>query len=549
MKIDRICIFWTLVMIFLFGSINVFAVVEEAKCPNDKYYKFQEGIRFEDFHPEKIAYAPGEEVILSYVLQNRMDIPIVEGKIRVQVLYDDANEREQIVDEFFFKKEINLMPGDIVEQEIKWSIPKNAKEGRYRVKIYFIVGEMFNLAGLSFIPYGGIGPGVPGYSTYFDVKNPSKQSRIYFSKEETKVNNAKYDFSAYLIARNSEPLKIETKLVNEGPEKEVLIELKTYEWDDLTDKPIDSYTVKKKILLPENGEEKITYELPALQPATYEIKFIATSGEEKSILKLRIPIYGTNGRFIYLSMEKFPITANEENALFFCLSNSITCPETFNGKGTIEILDSNGNSIFKENFGPFEVGGAPIGGKVKFIPSKSYENVILKATLSDDTGKVHDTVKLSYDYSKFQFVPSKLDLSLTKDKFMPGEKLTYALKLSDMNGGSLSGDILLYVLDSEGDVIYIEEKKLVGFFSDSIQLPEKSGVYTLSVKEKNRGLDVEKHFEIIEKAVVTTSIPVETTPLQGEVKEKGDYSLIVMLGAMILVFIVLIFLKFRGGRK
>jgi len=94
------------------------ASVEEADC--FEYYKFQDGLVFDDLHSDKYLYPVGEDVIFSYNIINRMDSPVVEGKVRYQIFYDDSREGEQIIDESFASKDINLMPGDNTAQTITW---------------------------------------------------------------------------------------------------------------------------------------------------------------------------------------------------------------------------------------------------------------------------------------------------------------------------------------------------------------------------------------------------------------------------------------------
>jgi len=154
------------------------ASVEEADC--FEYYKFQDGLVFDDLHSDKYLYPVGEDVIFSYNIINRMDSPVVEGKVRYQIFYDDSREGEQIIDESFASKDINLMPGDNTAQTITWGVPVTAKPGRYILKVYFISGKYFNLAGLSFNPYGP--PGVPGAMATFEVSNSLPGYRIYFQR-------------------------------------------------------------------------------------------------------------------------------------------------------------------------------------------------------------------------------------------------------------------------------------------------------------------------------------------------------------------------------
>jgi hypothetical protein len=55
---------------------------EDADC--FEYYKFQNGLLFDDLHSERYLHSVGEEAIFSYNLVNNMGSPVVQGKVRFQ---------------------------------------------------------------------------------------------------------------------------------------------------------------------------------------------------------------------------------------------------------------------------------------------------------------------------------------------------------------------------------------------------------------------------------------------------------------------------------
>lgn len=536
-----------LAMFFVLGSHPALALVEDVDC--FEHYKFQDGLLFDDINPMKYSYKPADDVFISYDLLSLMDSPIVEGKVRVQVLYDDPSEGEQILDEFIAYEDVNLMPKDRIKQEFRWRIPTTAKSGRYVVKTYFIVGKSFNLAGLSFVPYGlpGVLGGVPGGMTFFEVKNTYPGSRIYFSKEETYVNDEKYPFGAFLSSRESEPLTIKTKLVNEGPAKQVHLSLNVYEWDDVTDEPIEDYTVEKDISLEANGVEDVTFSLPELESATYQLKFMANYSDGKSILKLRIPVSGAKGRFIYLGMDRFPLIKNEETTVFFCLSNSADYLTTFTGRGTVELTDDAGNSILKENIEPFEVIPKPMGKKLQFTPKREITDATLRIDLYDDEGNFMDEIQLKYSYSKFPNIASDLDLEIDKTEYKAEETLTYTLTYRDDKGRPLSGKILLYVLDPNGVIVYmISDKEIGGSLTGNVKLPEKKGSYKIIALELTHEMRSEALFTVKETLVTTaptTSAEVTTSIAETE-EPKADYLLLIAV-VIIIILVIAVFLRRR----
>ena len=517
--------------------------LEDVDC--FKYYEFQTGLIFDDLMTEKVSYSPGDDVDVSYNLFSQMESPIVEGSVRVQIFYNDPVRGEQMIDEFFTGRDINLRHKDVVGKKFTWTVPKGAKAGEYTIKTYFVVGGFFNLAGLSMLPYGP--PGVPGDMTSFTVGS-STTSRIYFSKGDTYVNNKKYEFGAPVGVLESKPLTIKTKLINEGPAKQVNIKLRIYGWDDLTEEPLDQHTVEKTISLEANGAGDITYELPTLASATYEIKFIAESSEEKSILKLRIPISGANGRFIYAGIDKFPLTKDQETTLFICYSNSADYSSVFNGKGTLEILDEEGNSVFKENYGPFEVlATPPQGKKVSFKPTKNLNYIVLKADMYDDKGNLHDQVSLVYDYSRFANVPANIGVELSGDRINSGESISYTVSYNDDLGMPLKGKFLVYLIDPDGKIIHtVSDKDISGSFKGDIGVSGKSGQYKLTVRELTHDLKAEGSFTVGGEVIATTTLPkTATTTPPDEEQEGTNYWLV----GLILIIVIIAILWMSKTKK
>ncbi|MEA3343592.1 MAG: hypothetical protein U9Q92_05470 [archaeon] len=512
--------------------------IEDIDC--FQYYDFQNGLLFDDLRAEKVSYTPGDEVIVSYYLLNRMESPIVEGFVRAQIFYNDPEEGDQMIDEFFVSKDISMESQDEIEQEFRWTVPAGAKSGEYFIKTYFLVGDFFNLAGLSFLPYGP--PGVPGEQTTFNVENPVV-SRLYFSKENTYINDGKYEFGAPTINFTyavTDPITIKTQIANEGDPKQTDVELEIYEWDDLTEKPMAEYTVKKTISLSSDRMEHITYELPPLDVGAYLAKFTAKSGDETSILKLRFSVAGAKGRFSYLGLDKFPLIKDQKTTIFFCLSNSADYFTDFAGTGTIEILDENGNSIFKETYGPIDIIPDPMGEKQEFTPTQTHTKLTLKIDLYDDQGKFMDKVSLVYDYSKFPMILPTFDLQLNSDSFKQGETLSYTLKYEDEFEKPLDGEILLYLTNPEGNIIYtVSDKEIHGSLTGNVKLPWGAGQYKLAARELTHNIKKEKTFSLAEPAPgIGTGKKAPATPADEKGFNWWLAGIIIIIAAAVILKVV-----------
>lgn len=546
------------VFLLLFAP-GCYASVEVVDC--FEYYKFQNGLLFDDLSSEKYLHSVGEDALFSYDLVNKMGSPVVDGMVRFQIFYQDSKEGEQIIEESTAHKNINLMPGDTVPQTIRWTVPATAKPGKYSMKVYFLSGDGFNLAGLSFNPYGP--PGVPGAMTSFEVANPMPGYRIYFSKDVTYVNKVKYPFASYLSGR-SEPLEIKTSLVNEGPDDRIQLNMTIYEWDDVSEKPIPGYSMENEIDISADTSLDLSYSLPALEPGTYSVRFAASSKNGKSIMKLRIPISGAKGRLSYMGVDRFPLVKGEPALLFYCLSNSADYRTKFNATGTIELIDGDGSTIVKDSY-DLEVTPSPVGRKLRFVPGKDVTNATLKITLYDANGKLMDEKVLKYDYSSFLKVSAKLELETDKRQYLQGEKIPYSISYSDENDRPLLGRVLLYVIDAKGKVVsLIKSREVSGTFHGLLEIPSETGEYGFIIREISRDLKAETSFSVLSQydttqATTTTSPTTQpeeseetqpTTTLSSAPNQKGsdlqDYA---FPAAAILVAALILFAALRRGRK
>jgi len=433
------------------------------------YYEFQNGILFDNLHVDKASYSAGDDVIISYDLISKMKAPIVEGKVRIQIFYNHPTQGEQMIDEFYAAKNINLFENDMLPEEHKWTLPKDAKPGEYVVKTYFIVDETFNLAGISFLPYGP--PGVPGAQTKFSVAG-SSGSMIYFDKGETFINDKQYGFGQPAESTEPSTINITTNLVNEGPERDIVVYIKTYRWDDATEKNLlSAYTKKETYHLGSNEKEKIVYNLPKLKSDSYLIRLEAVSGEDKTIMKLRLPVSGVKGRFQYLGLTNFPLT-KETNTLFFCFSNGADYTSSFNGKIKIEVFDKDDNVIFDETSDDMLITSSPTGAIVNFTPDNEYYYVKLRATLMDDQGNVMDKKEIVYDYSAFANINKNFFIELDKSNYREGEKVRYTVHYEDDYNNPLTGNVIIYLLDEKGKIVEMTEpREMTGALSGVLKLP------------------------------------------------------------------------------
>ena len=480
----------SMMVYLMFMGTSAFAASESIDC--FEYYKFQSGLEFNDLHAEKVSYAPGDDVRVFYNLLSHMDVPIVEGKVRVQVFYDGDDAREEMIDEFFDAGDVSLYPDEKVPLYFKWTVPENAKAGKYTVKMYFVVGATFNLCGISMLPYGP--PGVPGEMTSFEVVNTGAESRIYFDKDSTTLNDRKYTFGTFSPTFDAPAtVSIKAKVVNEGAlKKQVTLKMNIYEWDDLTDRPMVAHTQEKKVLVAPGASVDVAYEVPALVTGAYEVKFVATSASENAVLKMRFAVSGAKGGIGYLGIDKFPFEAGDEVTVFSCVSNTADYSSTFLGHGTVEIMDKNGRTVFTDTLEEMAIVADPMGVKWTFSPTESLNYLKLRMRLYDADNKVVNEAMLIYDYSKFRDVPKVFNVEAGKGRYEQGDALSYIVSFKDERGKNLRGDVVAYIVAPDGKIIHrVKDVRIDGVFENSIKLHGDEGTYKIVAREVNHDLFAE----------------------------------------------------------
>src|SRR3989344_9390685 len=97
-------------LIFAFSILllipSAYAAFEATECFD--YYKFGNGLSFDSFRTLRETYSPGEDLVLTYDLRSSMESPIVDGKVKIQILHESGGN-QYIVDEFFPEKDANML--------------------------------------------------------------------------------------------------------------------------------------------------------------------------------------------------------------------------------------------------------------------------------------------------------------------------------------------------------------------------------------------------------------------------------------------------------
>ncbi len=543
-----------LVLLFFLAFLgqSTCATMENADC--FKYYEYQTGAIFKDLSTDKTQYSPGGEVTVSYNLLAQMKAPIAQGTIRASLFYADPSDGDQLIEEYVMEKDVNLMKADSYKDRFKLKLPSGAKPGTYRIKTYFVVGQSFNLAGLSIMPYGA-----PAELTSFSVLQGPQTSSIHYSKADTYVNGEKYDFEAPTKIFLNDTIEVKTSLVNEGKSKTATVTIKTYDWDDLSGKELTGYAMEKTVTLPENGAADISYKLTSLTPGVYQIRLSAESGDEKSIMKIRVPVSGPEGRLIYLGVDRFPIKKGEQTTVFVCYSTSTDYSTVFNGSVGVELVDGQGNKLASEDSGLMAISPTPPQGKTfTFTPAEDVNIVTVKGSLYDANNNLQDHEEITYDYSKYNNVKAQLTVKPEKQEVKAGGEVAYTVSYSDDKDTPLTGKLLVYITDKDDKIVQtVKDVVLSGQYTGKYVAGDKEGTYTITARELTHDKLATASFTVqktIQETTTTAAEPPTTqettqTTAPATVQDRGYQGLSIIAGVVLLLAAALLLILQRRSKK
>lgn len=518
------------------------AIVEDVSCGEN--YNF-DTLKFPDFYPEKAAYSQNDTVKVTYTLSNEFNAPLVQGDVKVLVMYRgttdvDRIEDDDIIDDIIVQKGVNLQAGDKYTGSFEWKIPLYAKPGVYAMNAYFPVKKKFNIAGLTFMT------SVPAATTSFEVKGGSYE-QILLDKNATSFNGEKYLFrSPTPEAGPGSPVFITSKLLNPG-KKNVDVTYELYKWDDLETK-LDSYSKTETL----SDSKDLAYPLGNLPAGVYVARITASSGDMKSILKVRFYVKGALGRFIWVGLGSFPLMNADASKIGFCLSNSAVEPGDstvqFNVSGTITLLDEAGNKILEEKYAaPLT---ADISGKmINFTAGKQLTKATLKADMYDGQGNLMDSVEIPYEYAKFLNIDKKFTITAPDTV---KDSLSYTVSYTDKYQDPISGKAVVYLISPSGRIVALKEDNISGNMGGVFSLAGmEDGTYTLKAVENVEHLADAKTITISSTAQepVTTTIAQNnpTTTHAGSSAEKNPDNTLLIAAVLIIVLAALIYVLF--GKK
>lgn len=360
---------------------------QEVSCFD--YYEFQ-SIKV-SIGADKSEFVPGDTVKFSGSIINSNLYPIVDGYLFARVVKENPSHKVNghlIVDEFFAAEKFIVDADSSKKVSFNWRVPAGLSKGSYKVMFSFTAGKRFNLAGLAFTNE------VVASTADFKV-NSVNESSVFFDRAATKVNDVAYfhiaDDSSY---EPGKPIVITQPIKNTYKEnKNVKIRYELYYWDGLDDQDKIKSTTEE-VQIPASSFRTLTYTIDKVEAPIYYLRITATSGDDESIVNVRLVSPLERPRINFPTVTNFPLKAGEKAGLFVCFHNG----SDVSGKGNVvvSLSDKDGNELSKINY------SGDISSKMKafvkeFTAAKDYTYLKLKAEVYDSKNALVEKYETAYD--------------------------------------------------------------------------------------------------------------------------------------------------------
>ncbi len=363
------------------------------------YYHFQ-SVQV-SLETNKNVYKPGEIIKFSGDLINENDYPVFDGYVFVRVSRKNKNYTEEgnyIIDEFIPLKHIVLDANQEKKVAFNWKVPQGLAGGEYQTDFFFSVGKKFNLGGLPFS-----NEVIIGFSE-FSVNSPNK-SYISFDRSATKVNGEKYHhIGNWPVVDPGTKVTITQPLLNTFNEnKTVDINYDLYYWDSLNEKDKIKSTKEAKTI-PANSSIQLKYVIPKVERSVYYLRIAAKSGDQKSIVNIRVVSPIESPRINYPAITKFPLKKGDKFTLFSCFHNT----SGLNTKGHIivSLFDKAGKEVGRMDYNG-KISSAMMADKTDLTAQKDYNYLKLTAKLYDRDNKLVDSYESIYDCKPLHKCPAE----------------------------------------------------------------------------------------------------------------------------------------------
>ncbi len=506
-------------IIFLIALQPAFAL---QPTPCFDYYRYGE-LKFDWFHPEKITYDAGEQLIGKVELKNTLPYPIAQGNIKIFVLYRgekdiDTIYGDEIVDEFFLPEQVNLRPGETYKAGFSWDISDDMKPGVYALNAYLMETTNFNLAGLAFTT------STPAATSTFAIKNSGQYVVTGLDKPSIAINGKKYAERTFVpFFEKGSTITITAAMAGDadGLEKEL------YAWDDNSGSLITSESQENI-----RKGQQVSFALSGLKEGAYLAKFTSIRDGSASIQLVRFAIPGNVPRIQHTGLDRFPLKKGEKATIHLCATNSAGQagdPRQIDISIGISVKDKGGKSLFTDSYAG-KISSDVHGFTAEFTALSDVCFASVEASIASDASS-QETTQV-YDSSEFNS-GQKSDIQLTGG--VSGGKLAYRATATGAGGCPAGGELLYYVIDEKGNVVKWA-KNAAGPSDEMDTTGLLPGRYTLKATDEKTGAKAEMPFVVVAE---------ELKP-----PKEDNTMLLILIGALaVIAFAAMIFMTVRKKEK
>ena len=323
----------------------------------------------------------GTKVDFKGDIRNTGTSPVVEGKLLVKITKSDASG-QYTVDSFIAKDNVSINASTSVPVDFSWNIPAYALSGIYQVTASFVVGNGFNLNGVS--PMDG--------TVSFEVVGEQK-SDVSFDQSKTKINN-QAENTPFAILNKSESANITFTLTNKTKTlQRIPVSFNLYKWDDQSQSNLLK-SEEKAYLVNGSSSMQVTYSVTDTSHAVSQLVAVSSYQDQKSEAQVRLIRNGVSEAKVGLSsITTYPVEKDKENTITTCIN--VANYGTDSGKIVTKVYDFMGSLIYQnQQEGVFN--NLMQGITTKFTPQEAYKDLTVETQIYDKSGTLLDDSKTTY---------------------------------------------------------------------------------------------------------------------------------------------------------
>lgn len=392
---------WSLGILILFAPYFLFAqeegeeqeVATHSTCFN--YYRL-DSVRA-DIKSSAQEYKSGDAVTFSGTLVNGNEYPLVGGKLTARVfLRNDATfvagHGNELIDQMVIEENMSLGENESRPISFEWTIPTTARGGEYYVSYFFSANNGYNVTGISL----NDDTVSDGKTTSFTVIGTPDLKVSSFLKSEVTLNDQPYysekepqNFTA------DQSVTAKVKLKNPSAKVKILpVQWNQYDWDASREE--NRKNTKTELITLQPGETKeLAYQaLPTASSVVYVTVFTKDE-DSKSFINIHYLRDGVmKSRLVFPGLAKFPLTAEQESAMFAC-AQTYGAQEVEDNILTLTLRDRLDQVIAQYRY-EGTITDRTSGFVNNFIPKENYDFVKLEASLTQGNNEI-ERAEIIYD--------------------------------------------------------------------------------------------------------------------------------------------------------